>query len=85
MSTDGAADRARGGRRVRVVLPPQDPLLGSAGAVDSLSSGPVGDPGLVFLRHPIEVDVVVGERTLGGLRLVLLGEVELQVDGHLTA
>ncbi len=82
-STDGAADRTRGGRRVHVVLPPQDSALSSAGAINSLGTGPVWDSRFGF-RLPVEVDVVVGKRTSGGRELSPLGEVELQVDGHLT-
>lgn len=84
MSAVGAADGTRGRRRVHVVLPPQDSALGSAvGAVHSLGSGPVGKLGFV-LGQPVEVDVVVGERSFGGLEISLLGEVELHVDGHLS-
>ena len=83
VSTVGAADGTRGRRRVHVVLPPQDSTLSSAGAIHSLGSGPVGKLGFVF-GQPVEVDVVVGERSFGGLEISLLGEVELHVDGHLS-
>lgn len=81
-SADRAADRTRGRRRVQVVLPPQDSALSSAGAINSPGTGPVGDSGFGFWR-PVEVDVVVAKRTSGRLELSPLGEVELQVDGHL--
>lgn len=84
MSTDRAADGTRSRRRIHVVLPPQDSALGSAGAVNSqVATGSVGYSGFGF-GDSVEVDVVVGERTIGRLRLGPLGEVELQVDGHLT-
>lgn len=65
MGADGAADRTRRGGRGRVVLPPQDAARGPAGAVYRHGSGPVGDSG--FVRHPVEVDVVVAQSTMGGL------------------
>lgn len=82
-SAAGAAHGAGGRRRVVVVLPSKDPLLGFVGAVSGLGTGPVGDLGF-GLGHPVQIDVVVGERTFGRLHLGLLSEEELQVNGHLT-
>lgn len=83
VSTDGAADRTWGRGRVHVVLPPQDSALSSAGSINSLGTGTIGCLGFGF-GHPVEVYVIVGKRTFGRLDLSPLGEVELQIDGHLT-
>lgn len=81
-SAAGTADRARGRWRVIVILPTEDSVLGSARAINSLSSGPVGSFGF-GLGHPVEVDIIAGKGTFGRLGFGLLGEVELQVNGHL--
>ncbi len=81
-SADRAADRTGWRGRVNVILPPQDSTLCSAGAIDSLGAGSVGDLRFGF-GHPVEVDIVVGKRTSGGLELCRLGKAELQVNGHL--
>lgn len=84
VGADGATDGAGGRGGVQVVLPPQDSLLGSAGAVNSDSPAPGPVHGLTFgAGNPVEVDVVVGARTSRAAHLGLFGEVELQVDGHL--
>lgn len=58
-SADGAADGAGRRRRLHVVLPPQDSTFSFAGKVHSFGARSVFDFRFA-LRHPAEVDVVVG-------------------------
>lgn len=67
---DGAAEKTRRRGWIHVVLPPQDSALGSAGDVGLWAGtrpfGGLGSFGFGF-GYPVEVDVVVGERTTGRL------------------
>lgn len=78
---DRTAERPRRGRRrVRLVLPAQEVTRCPAG-----SRGAAGGFGVGVSGQPVDVDVVAGGGTAGGLGLGPPGEVELQVDGDLPA
>lgn len=85
VSTNWAAVRTRRRRCARVILPPQDSGPRSIRAVyRQAGTRSIGYSGFGF-GHSVEVDIIVGQRTFGSLWLGPLGEVELQVDSHLTA
>lgn len=68
---------------MRLVLPLQEVSRRSTGF--SQSRGAAGGSGVGSFGQSVDVDLVLGIRTAGGLGLGPLGEVELQVDGDLPA
>lgn len=51
--------------------------------MNSPGTWPVGDVWF-GVGHPVEVNVIVCNRSFGRFQLDVLVEVELQIDGHLT-